>query len=331
MVRLLLFVICDLLFLSGVSAQDIEFESLNKLPVSINTTSCDEIMPLLSPDGKTLYFARVCQGEASDIWFSENNAKSRTWSFNDRGNNAIVGTSVDGQTIYQINTSPARKIKGVYLSKKTDGKWSAPVLEPIPFMETEEYFGIYVVPDLQTVIASMKREDGVGEEDLYVSHKKGGKWSEPVNLGSTINSIGFEISPFLSADGKRLYFASNGHRGLGGSDIFYADRLDDTWTRWSAPVNLGNVINTEGFDAYFTMNDSIAFFSSSNGTSSDIYRANIKRPEDESKLQVNNIIEDAASMIADLTDDTYDSLSSVSQSAFVTFEKGTAVLSGEAV
>ena len=345
MVRFITVVGC-VLWVMGAPAQDIQFESLNKLPASINT-SCDEIMPLASPDGKTVYFARVAcatnDGGAdagSDIWISEYSKQTKQWGrpknagdvLNDHGNNAVVGTSVDGKSIYLVNTSPAKRIKGVYVSKKIGAdKWSSPELESIPFLETQEYFGIYVAPDLRIVIASMKRDDGSGEEDLYVSRKSAGAWSQPQNLGTTINTIGFEISPFLSADGKRLFFASNGHRGLGGSDIFYSDRLDDTWTKWSTPVNLGDKINTEGFDAYFTMNDSVVWFTSSNGSNADIYRAAIKKPEDETKLQVNNIVEEATSMIADLTDDTYDSLSSVTQSVFVNFEKGTAVLSSEAV
>jgi hypothetical protein len=338
-------VICCWLWIGGVYAQDLQFESFNKLPASINT-SCDEIIPMTSPDGKTLYFARVActsnDGGAdagSDIWISDYSKQTREWGrpknagdvLNDRGNNAVVGMSADGKSVYLVNTVPARRIKGVYVSKKMGGKWSPPELEAIPFLETQEYFGIYVAPDLRTIIASMKRDDGSGEEDLYVSRKSAGAWSQPQNLGTTINTIGFEISPFLSADGKRLFFASNGHRGLGGSDIFYSNRLDDSWTKWSTPVNLGDKINTEGFDAYFSMNDSIAYFTSSNGTNSEIYSAKLKKPEDETKLQVNNIVEEAASMIADLTDDTYDSLSSATQSVFVNFEKGTAVLSAEAV
>jgi hypothetical protein len=333
------------IFVINVFAQDIEFEALNKLPVTINS-SCEEILPMVSPDGKTLYFARaICDANdggrtaGSDIWVSEYNSQTKEWSrpkntgnvYNDHGHNAVVGMSADGQTIYQINTLPGKKIKGVYYSKKENGKWSRPALEPIPFLETEEYFGMYVAPDLKTIIVSMKREDGAGEEDLYVSHKSAGKWSEPVSLGTTVNTIGFEISPFLSTDGKRLYFASNGHRGLGGSDILYSDRLDDTWTSWSKPVNLGNVVNTEGFDAYYSMNDSIAWFSSNNGKSTDIYRARIRRPEDPRKLAMKSILEEASSMIADLSDDNYDSLQSFSKSIMVSFEKNSATLSPDAI
>ncbi|HEX8060763.1 MAG TPA: hypothetical protein VF473_07495 [Cyclobacteriaceae bacterium] len=345
MVRFIM-VVCSGLCVVSAFAQDLQFESLNKLPVSINT-NCDEIMPLGSVDGRTLYFARVaCSSNdggvegGSDIWISEYNKQSKEWGrpknagsvLNDRGNNAIVGMSADGKSVYLVKTSPGRRIKGVYVSKKiTGGKWSPPELEAIPFLETQEYFGIYVAPDLKTVVASMKRDDGTGEEDLYVSRKSAGAWSQPQNLGTIINTIGFEISPFLSADGKRLFFSSNGHRGLGGADIFYSDRLDDTWTKWSEPVNLGDKINTEGFDAYFSMSDSVIWFTSSNGSNSDIYRAKIKGKEKEENLAVNNIVEEATSMIADLTDDTYDSLSTVTQSVFVNFEKGTALLSTEAV
>jgi outer membrane protein OmpA-like peptidoglycan-associated protein len=79
------------------------------------------------------------------------------------------------------------------------------------------------------------------------------------------------------------------------------------------------------------MNDSVAWFASNNGVSTDIYRANVRKPEDPNKVAVNSLLEEATSMVADLTDDTYDSLQSFSQSIFVSFENNTAVLSPEAV
>lgn len=345
-VRTVLLLVVGCCFTLFGVGQDVEFESVSKLPATINT-ACEEILPWVSPDGRTLYFARVScdrntagKSGGADIWYSEYDPKLREWSrprnsgnvFNDKGHNAIVGMSSDGQTIYQVNTAPSKKIKGVYYSKRENNKWTEPRLEAIPFLETEEYFGMYVAPDLRTIIASMKRSDGSGEEDLYVSRKNSeGKWSDPLNLGSVVNSIGYEISPFLSADTRRLYFASNGHRGLGGSDIFYSNRLDDTWTSWSNPVNLGNVVNTERFDAYFTMNDSVAWFSSASGISTDLYKVKIRGPEDRKKDEVTSILEEANSMLADLTDDTYDSLAVYTQSVYVSFEKNTANLSADAI
>src|SRR6185503_14219383 len=97
-----------------------------------------------------------------------------------------------------------------------------------------EFLGMYISPDCDVILLSMKKDDSKGQEDLYVSLKDAaGQWSIPRNLGPVINTRGFEMSPFLSPDKKRLYFASNGHRGLGDADIFYSNRLDDSWERWS--------------------------------------------------------------------------------------------------
>lgn len=330
----------------NVFAQDIRFEAVNKMPAMINTP-CEEVLPMQSPDGKTLYFVRAScdvnnggKTAGSDIWVSEINGNTGEWSrptntgiiSNDKSHNSIVGISADGNTIYQLNTSPSKKIRGIYVLKKTNDKWSQPQLEVIPSIETEEFLGMHVSPNMRTILLSMKRADGSGEEDLYVIRKGvAGEWTKPLNLGHTINTIGFEISPFLSDDTKRLYFASNGHRGLGGSDIFYSDRLDDTWTSWSTPVNLGNVINTEGFDAYFTMRGDDVWFVSSSGISADIYRAKVQKPVDPTIIARNSLVAEASSMLDDLTDDTYDSLNNYNQSVYVTFEPGTAVLSKSAL
>jgi hypothetical protein len=65
-----------------------------------------------------------------------------------------------------------------------------------------------------------------------------------VSLGNTVNTIGRETSPYLAADNRTLYFASTGHAGYGDFDLYVTTRLDDTWTRWSPPLNLGPAINT---------------------------------------------------------------------------------------
>jgi outer membrane protein OmpA-like peptidoglycan-associated protein len=72
-------------------------------------------------------------------------------------------------------------------------------------------------------------------------------------LGKQINTTGTELSPFLAADGKTLYFSSNGHPGYGRSDVFMSRRLDDSWTQWSTPINLGEPINSSGTDAYYSV------------------------------------------------------------------------------
>ncbi|RZK26764.1 MAG: OmpA family protein, partial [Hymenobacter sp.] len=88
---------------------------------------------------------------------------------------------------------------------------------------------------------------------------------------------GADFAPFLASDDKTLYFASDGHGGYGKSDIFYSKRLDSTWTHWSAPRNLGPVVNSPDFDAYYTVSaagDNAYLVSARNGTdgSKDIFR-----------------------------------------------------------
>jgi hypothetical protein len=164
--------------------------------------------------------------------------------------------------------------------KQTGNEWTRPELIFIPGIDNLDFLGFNVSPDLDVIFLSMKASDSRGNEDLYFSVKDvSGAWSKPKNLGATINTPGFEISPFLSADKKRLYFASNGHKGEGDADIFYSERLYDSWETWSVPVNLGSQVNSKKFDAYFSIyGDSVAYFSSNrDGQYADLFRAKVSQ------------------------------------------------------
>lgn len=76
-------------------------------------------------------------------------------------------------------------------------------------------------------------------------------WSEPLSLGTAINTAGEEITPFLASDGITLYFSTNGRPDAKGMDIYMSRRLDDTWQRWSTPQRLPEPINSEADDYYF--------------------------------------------------------------------------------
>jgi len=292
MVRTLFIVVCCH-FVAGVFAQTLEFDQIEKLPDAVNSES-EESMPLLSPTGKTLYFARFGSKQntggkftGGDIWASERDgntwkkATNKRVKFNNTGTSAVVGFSDDAKTMYFMDASPNKKIKGIYFSRKTKaGTWDDPELVPIPGIESENFIGFYVTPAFDAIFISMAGPDTMGEEDLYICTKDGnGKWLKPKNLGSTINTVGFEIAPFFSPAQKRLYFSSNGHGGEGDADIFYCDRLYDSWETWSAPKNLGNKINTKSFDGFFSINDdSLAFFTSNRGGElADIYQAKAKK------------------------------------------------------
>ena len=132
----------------------------------------------------------------------------------------------------------------------------------------------------------MNGEESRGNEDLYISTKNSrGEWSKPKNLGSTINTSGFEMAPFLTPDKRRLYFSSSVQPGYGNSDIFYSDRLYESWEIWSAPKNLGLKINSPAFESFFSIYyDTVAFFSSTrNRQFSDIYRVSVFPVKEESE------------------------------------------------
>lgn len=114
------------------------------------------------------------------------------------------------------------------------------------------------------VFTACNRPDGLGSCDLYISHKVGKEWSQPVNLGQEVNSRDWESQPSLSADGHTLYFASDRKGGIGKRDIWIT-HLDDK-KQWAAPKNLGPVINTpDDENAPFIHANGRTLFYSSNG------------------------------------------------------------------
>ncbi|MBL0333361.1 MAG: PD40 domain-containing protein [Chlorobiota bacterium] len=100
------------------------------------------------------------------------------------------------------------------------------------------------------VFTSIRKMKTYGGMDLFIIKKNSdGTFSNPVNIGKPINTSGDEFSPFLSPDGRTLYFSSNGHKGFGKSDI-YVSFIDDNGA-WTKPKNLGNKINTSSNDCFF--------------------------------------------------------------------------------
>jgi hypothetical protein len=279
-------------FFAGLSlcaeAQLLEYETPKRLSENVNS-EYEEGMVLQSQDSKLLFFTRFMHpqnigGEysGSDLWLSQYDVTTRDWGradnkkfgFNGRDNTAVVGINKAGNTVYILKTSAHRNVNGIYFIKKVGDRWSEPELVSIPGISFDGFLGAHVSPDFDVIFLSMKGNDTRGSEDLYISQKNvAGGWSVPKNLGPTLNSGNSEISPFLSSDKKRLYFASNGHGGEGDFDIFYSDRLYDSWETWSAPKNLGNKINSKGFDAYFALyGDSLAYLASNRGEKyCDIY------------------------------------------------------------
>ena len=239
-----------------------------------------ELNPVIAPDGKTLYFGRKNHPNnnfgtngsptiagSQDIWYSikkDNGEWGQAIRMNNTLNrdqyNTILSISPDGQTILLKGSYINGKYdsRGFSISNKTKNGWEIPEKIDIPSYQKmskglNEY--AFMSNDGQKIILAFSEKKKSDRDDLYISFLgKNGKWSKPQNLGNKINTEYSETTPFLAADGRTLYFSSDRTGGIGSQDIYMARRLGrDDWTNWSEPVNLGKPINTEKYDAYFSL------------------------------------------------------------------------------
>jgi outer membrane protein OmpA-like peptidoglycan-associated protein len=228
----------------------------------------DEVSPKISADGKTLYFGRKLSpenvggiGDKEDIWESRT-ADGKTWSksfnlgapVNTPITNNLIAVSTDNNTLL------FHVADGFSVMHRTAKGWSPLEDLGIRVANESDYLEGCLSSDGKAIVFVAKTKANAyykaseQERDIYVCVKQqNGVWSPPIHTGKVLNSAGDEYSPFLSADGRTLYFATNGRPGYGDVDIFMSKRLSDDWRQWSEPVNLGLGINTVGFDAYYTL------------------------------------------------------------------------------
>lgn len=257
-----------------------------------------EIAPVISPDGKTLYYTRwehpenLGKDKNQDIWYSELQ-NDRKWSMarpmaapiNNTEHNAICAISPDGKTILLNNVylKDGSMLKGVSMSTKNDRGWDFPKALAIKnFNNKSDYAEYSFSPNGRVLILTGQFRETNGGKDIYLSFQQpDGTWSEPVNAGKVINTAEDEGTPFIAADGKTLYYSTRGLSGYGSSDIFVTRRLDDTWLKWSEPENLGAGINTPEWDGYFSVSalGDYAYYSSQENSIGDEDIFKFKVPE----------------------------------------------------
>ncbi len=263
-----------------------------KLGSHVNSSS-EEGMPLITLDKSTFYFTRTNDSTSSTGYYDQNiwscsvengefNEPEFLKKLNNKFNNAVLGISKDGETLYLLDSYQGKrdKIKGIAYSKKTAEGWSKPAHMELPIIQNDgDFFGFHIDDDENIIIYSLKGPETIGEEDLYVSIKTDDVWSTPTHMGNTINSKGYEISPFLSKSLDTLFFSSNGFGGVGDVDILFSIRQDDTWTNWSEPTNLGPKVNSPNYDAFFSILGNQGYFSSNReGQFGEIYSIEILPP-----------------------------------------------------
>jgi outer membrane protein OmpA-like peptidoglycan-associated protein len=201
-----------------------------------------------------------------DFYISTLNDSTQCWNkamrmpepVSSEDNEGAQSISPDGRYLFfaGCNRRDGMGSCDIYVSKKTGDTWGRPfnLFEPINTENWESQPAI--APDGKTLYFAGNRPNGKGGQDLWMSELlENGMWSEPVNLGDSVNTGGNESSPFIHYDNQTLYFVSDGHPGLGGKDIFYVKKKPDG--TWGTPVNLGYPINTH--------KDEISFFVNSSG------------------------------------------------------------------
>lgn len=242
---------------------------------SIINTKYTEYNPVVSADETVMAYTA----------FRPNTGKTRTGdkfieeiyiSYNENGswsepkvipiahdyNVGTAGISPDGQKML-IFMGGATDPGGLYQITKSGDSWSKPTLVT-PSLNTPKFLEstASITPDGKTIYFASDRIGGYGGLDIYkTTMQANGSWSTPVNLGPTVNSKANEDAPFIHPDQKTLFFTSDGHRSMGGRDIFMTKLMGD---KWSSPENMGYPINTTANDNYFTLiaDGTRAYFSS---------------------------------------------------------------------
>jgi OOP family OmpA-OmpF porin len=261
-----------LIFVSGIFSAfgQAELENLGK---EVNS-KVDDLAPVITPDGKTIYFTRNSHPEnqkgsdgTEDVWVTAFDEGTETWSkarnmgksFNDQKINGIQSISPDGNTIMIFGAYENGEYKGLGFSmrKRTEEGWSAPEeikINGLRGMAQGIYLGAYMANSGKVMILYFSEKPKDKNSDLYVSFKQdNGTWTRPKSLGRRVNSNRSDSSPFIASDNTTLYFASDRPGGKGGFDIYQTKRLDDSWMSWSVPQNLGEPINTAGFEANYSV------------------------------------------------------------------------------
>lgn len=225
---------------------------------------------------------------SDDIWYSNitpdghwETAKNPGSPLNNEYSNSVVSVTPDNNTLllfgtYEVshntravqqysNNAPSKDpvlpkkytptlLTGFFTSHRKLNSWSEP--QPVVihnFYCSGDYLSACMSSDQKVLLISMEREDSYGYNDIYVCFAMpDSTWSEPLNIGSDVNSYDNESFPYLTPDGLTMYFTTAGRSGFGDQDIFVTRRVDSTWQHWTEPMNFGPAINTSITEASYT-------------------------------------------------------------------------------
>ncbi|MCE2495369.1 MAG: PD40 domain-containing protein [Flavobacteriales bacterium] len=246
------------------------------------STPGDEYLAIISPDGSQAYYTRRYQKKEKTMLtatyveeFTRSMKQGDRWMpgetlpfpFNQGDNEGGPSITANNNELYFTVCSPTGNGQNncdIYWSLRDDGFWTE--IRPVENVNLPNAWDSQpsVTANGDVLFFTSNCGDGQGGLDLWRSDRQeDGSWGAPYNLGPKINTPGDEKSPFIHSDSRTLYFASEGHLGFGGFDIFYSQERSDDWDH---PKNIGYPINTEqdevglfvsldGATAYFASNE----------------------------------------------------------------------------
>lgn len=223
---------------------------LDHLPSPVNTDK-DEYAILRSPIfPSTIYFSRK-DSEGSDIysysigpdgWENQKDILSKI----DKKNNAVIkDISEDGQVVF-FHAELKKKLILMLQKSNTRDKVYMANMPYFPDLGDKDL----CLVDEKTILFSSLRPNGYGGYDLYISKYAGTQWSLPQNLGPKINSSYNDIAPHITQDGKYIFFSSDNTNSIGGYDVFYSEKKNNSW---SSAKTLGPPLNSPSDDIDFSL------------------------------------------------------------------------------
>jgi len=324
--------------------------SLQSLGTQINSTY-EDYAPVLSPDGKTIYFtsrrpvssADNKVDKKGDFKFFEDIYESN-WSdgkwqearlvegeVNTDKYDAVLALSPNGEEMY-VYVNDGLSGGDIFSSINKEGSWSASKPVEIPINSGSFEGSVAVTPDGNTVFFMSERPGGYGRGDLWKIEKNSiGEWDSPVNLGPAINTQFDEKFVWIHPDGKTLFFASDGHQGLGSYDIYRSTMVDGKFT---PAINLGYPINTTLEESTFSFSADkktmyLAAFRADGLGERDIYQVDVSRapifpaqPTGTGVVVIGTVVTDKAEKIAGASIGIFEALTNKSLGSTTSNQQG---------
>lgn len=220
---------------------------------TLNTPEGEEYSPVVRADGREIFFAaknRPGNLAGADIFTAQWDTRRNDWAsptlvpeLSGAGHQSPLSISADGRQILLLVNGRLQTSR----RSQPGAPWSPPAPLPVGGIAILGK-GCLSADGNILVLEGAYSAGGPTQSpdlDLFVSLRDPdtGEWSRPAALGANINTDGQETSPYLSPDGRTLWYASTGYPGLGGSDIFVSQRIREDWTHWTRPENLGKERN----------------------------------------------------------------------------------------